>query len=75
MERASNLKTRRRAPQLLTPCAVSLRAPKRVPNLLGALLFSMSETGRKCFQLGPSNPTIPDRAWITKQRSIGLGGS
>lgn len=31
--------------------------PKRVPNLLGALLFSMSETGRKCFQLGSQQST------------------
>ena len=33
--------------------------PKRVPNLLGALLFSMSETGRKCFQLGAQQSHHP----------------
>jgi hypothetical protein len=46
--------------------------PKRVPNLLGALLFSMSETGRKCFQFG-SQQSTPSQIALGLRNSAALG--
>ena len=50
--------------------------PKRVPNLLGALLSVRARLAVSVFQLGAQQSHHPrSRFGLRKQRSIGLGGS
>src|ERR1700731_1277791 len=54
-----NRKTRRRAPQLLTPCAVSLWAPSACQTCLGLCFHYERDLAVRAFNLAPSNPHHP----------------